>query len=175
MKTKFDFKKLLNNKNNSKIIIIFAFVGIALIALSEFIPEKTEVEELEEEAEEDYSEYLELKIKDIIKAITGEDEPVVMLTLSGSSEYVYVTENSEKIIESETTSQKESEETYIIIENSDGEQEALLVKVLQPEITGVVIATQYAQNATVKESIINAVTTVLDLPSNKVCVVNKTN
>ncbi len=167
-------KDFLTNKNSIRIILIVAFVGIALIALSEFMPESEPV--IEVEKQEDYSEYLEQKLTDIIKAITGENSPEVMLTLSGSSEYIYATETKQSTNEqADGANQKESEEKYIIIENEDGSETALLVTELEPEIAGVVIVTQYSENVKIKENIINAVMTVLDLPSNKVCVVNKIN
>lgn len=172
MKIKFNFKDLFVKKNNIKIIMLVAFFGIFLIAISEFIPNKEELEIVEIiETKEDYAEYLEEKITNLVIAITGESSPEVMVTIQNSSEFVYATETSESIDEN----QKESEEKYIIIENSDGDQQAILLTEIEPKINGVVIATEYEGNMIIKESIINAVKTVLNLSSNQVYVVGKAN
>ncbi len=163
MKNKFKLDDILSNKKYLKIIAIIAFVGIALIVLSDLIPESSAVVAVEDDY--DYVSETELRIEEIVSAITGENSPDVMITLHAKEQYVYAKEIK--------TDDSESEESYIIIKNSDGAQEAVILTQLEPEVKGIVIASRYANNAVIKEDIINAISTVLDLPANKVCVVAK--
>lgn len=164
----------LSGKNSMKIILILGFLGIALIVGSEFFTSKQSAKPEEPKSTVDYAQVLEAKISAVVTAITGEQNPQVMVTLESSSQFVYAKENREKNSENGSEkAEKESEEKYIIVKNADGDQEALLVTELQPEIKGVVIVSRYAGNSAVKENLINAVKTALDLASNKVCVVSK--
>ncbi|MFI3206850.1 MAG: hypothetical protein R3Y33_06350 [Clostridia bacterium] len=162
---KFDLNSILSNKKIMRIIVITAFLGIALIALSDFLPQKSEEITTEISTSSDYSKEIEEKIINLICAITGEKNPEVMLTLEASEQFVYAKEIKE--------SENSSEETYIIVENSDGDEMAIVITEIEPQVKGIVIASEFAENFTIKESLINAVSTVLDLPSNKVCVVTK--
>ena len=160
----FNLTSILSNKKIMKIVVISAFLGIALIALSELIPEKTHKSE-EETAKSSFVYDIEKEIVELVCAITGESEPTVMLTINASEKNIYAKE----VKEQEDT----SEEKYIIVKNSDGDEEALILTEIQPEIKGIVVASRYADDFLMKEKILYAVSTVLDLPSNKVCVVTK--
>ncbi len=175
MKPKFNIKEFIKSKNNTKIIIAIAFVGIVLIAFSDFLfQNQAEEKEIITETHSDYALELEEKISDIVSAITSEEEPEVLVTLVGSQQYVYATDKNEKLDQDDQNStQKESEESYIMVKNSDGSQQALLITEFEPKVQGVVVVSKYAGNITLKESIVNAVTTALNLPSSSVCVVTK--
>lgn len=177
MKIDFDIKKFVQDKNNSKILIGLCFVGILLIVFSDvFFDNDDNIYEIVDNAEEvsiyDLGEYYEGKLKSIISDITGESDPGVMITFSSSEEYVYAVESSIKESYDGESSEKESEENYIILENDDGE-EALLITVIDPKIEGVIIVTKYAGNVNIKEDIINSVTKVFNISSNDVSVVTK--
>ncbi len=169
MKDKFDLKKFLLNKNVMKVITALAFLGIVLIAFTDFFVPKEET--IEESVNYDYSLILKGQLEDVVKAITGETSPEVMVTLSSDEKYVYATDSKESI----DNEKKESEENYIVVENSAGEELGMIVTKIQPEIKGVVVVSQAGYDSVLKEDIINAVMTVLDIPGNKVCVVGKNN
>ena len=54
--------------------------------------------------------------------------------------------------------------------NSSGGEEALLTKQLQPDILGVVVVCDGGSNSDVQESVVNAVSTALGLPTNRISV-----
>ncbi|MEG1426233.1 MAG: hypothetical protein RSC76_00950, partial [Oscillospiraceae bacterium] len=159
-------KGLLSGKNSMKVILIIGFVGVACIVGSEYIhfnpaPLKATT------TVDDYEMKLETQIAGVISAITGESSPEIMITLESTPRYVYATENKKKNKEmGDGGGETNSEETYIIVKKSDGTQEALLVTEIHPEINGIVIVSKYAGNAVIRENMINAVRTVLNLSSN---------
>ncbi|MFI3325339.1 MAG: hypothetical protein R3Y35_04100 [Clostridia bacterium] len=169
MKFNFKYKEILQNKYSIRIITAIAIVAIISIIFADLTPEtqyiETEVNEI------DYAEYLEEKIFNMVKAITGESSPQIVITLNTSETYIYA-QNIKTDVDGD---KKESEEEYIIVEDSNGDEHAVLISEIEPEIKGVVVVSSYGDNAVVREKIINAVQTALDLSSNKVCVVSKSN
>ena len=105
-----------------------------------------------------YQEELEKRLEGIISEIQGVGSVSVMVTISGSEENVY----AEDITESE---QKTDRETVIV-----GSKEALLKARINPEVKGVLVVCSGGDRPGVQEKVVNAVSTVLDIPTNKVFV-----
>jgi stage III sporulation protein AG len=61
----------------------------------------------------------------------------------------------------------------LVQRDRDGSEYALVTKELMPEICGVVVACKGADEVSVKNSVIQAVSTVLGVGTNKVCVITK--
>ena len=106
----------------------------------------------------DYASELEDKLRLIVSEIEGTGKVSVMVTVSGSEEKIY----AENISESDGRSDSE---TVII-----GSKEALLKEIRRPEVTGVLIVCSGGDRAQVKEKVVNAVSTVLNIPTSKVYV-----
>lgn len=153
----------------TKVFLVLGCAGVLLIFLSGFF----KTEEKKTPAPESFSldTYItdtEQSLKTIISSITGEKSPVVMVTAESSVRQVYATE-------SKSTGSGEragTEESYVLVKGSGGIQDPVKVTEIQPVIKGVVVVSAYADNFTVKEKIIDAVRTALDLSSSKVCVVS---
>jgi len=168
------------------ILVVFCGVGLLLVVFSNifFSSDSSEKKQVAEEKAEDiaadYVAQISGQLKGLLKSIEGVGECEVMLTVESSTEYVYVAEEkkSEQRTE-ETTSghrrvdtKKDSDETYIIIDDGDG-QKALVKTTLLPRVKGVVVLCKGADDPGVKLRVIEAVTTVFGISSNKVCVVKK--
>ena len=93
-----------------------------------------------------------------ISQIKGVGKVSVMVTVESSYRYVY----SEDI--QKTTDSKKTE--TVILQN----KEALLQRIEAPAIGGVLVVCSGGDNPAVKEKVINAVSTVLDISSSKVYV-----
>lgn len=106
----------------------------------------------------DYAAELEDKLRLIVSEIDGVGKVSVMVTVSGSEEKIYAENISESDGRSDT-------ETVII-----GSKEALLKEIRRPEVTGVLIVCSGGDRAQVKEKVVNAVSTVLNIPTSKVYV-----
>ncbi len=107
---------------------------------------------------QDYRKELEARLEDILSEIRGAGEVSVMITLSGSEETVYAEDLSE-------SDGKRSSETVIA-----GSQQALIRKKDNPKILGVLIVCTGGGRPQVKEKVVNAASTVLDIPTGKVYV-----
>ena len=167
----------------SKNMKIFAVLGIAagvvLVTLSfivptrnksktDFNPAKNDLSQIDTET---YIRTQEEKICEILERIGGVADPFVMITLDASSEYIYASKQSVKESSSkngETTSKEVSKD---IIFYGDGKQ-PILVKEIEPKIKGVAVICKGISNAEIQLKIINLVSTVLNLPTNKVYVIS---
>lgn len=173
-------KEFLSKKNNN-LIFILALVGIALVFISSLdlnFNSGNDDETVNYEAE------LEEKVKNVVCKITGERNVEVFITLESSEEIVYadkikssnnLTEDNQGEDKTKLNEKQDKEQNYIIIEDSDGGQQALIVTTLSPTVRGVVVVSKYANDEAVSESIINAVTTALNISNRKVCVVGGNN
>ncbi len=145
-------------------IILVGAVGISLLVLSELIslPEKDESdEETEPQSFEDYAEDTEKRLESLISSIQGAGKTKVMVTLDCSDENVYATE--------EKDTDTAYERNVVIIETENGEG-GMLVKITEPKIRGVAVVCAGGSSPAVKQSIIEAVTAVLDISSARVSI-----
>ncbi len=185
-KTMGKWTELIKTDKFRHIMIPVGILGIALIYLSSFFgqKQKEEIPQSKEEptaSGENYEQQLEERLVQIVAAITGEANPVVMVTLETTGKSIYAVdentkaneaqeyENGEKVQEEST---RERESAYVITKDAEGNQRAVKVSELQPEIKGVVVVSKYAADVFVQEKIINAVKTVMNLSSSKICVVS---
>ena len=113
----------------------------------------------------DYTRALSAQIAQMVSAITGESEPQVTVTLRTMGETVYATEDkqSEKSAEeysgeslNRTQTDGDTQKTYILVKAAD---------------RGVVIVSRGGGDPKMREKIVEAVKTALDLSSTQVCVV----
>lgn len=173
--------KLCNDEKYKKWIIVCGLIGIALIFLSGFFKggQKTKDVDTDNITTEQYISSLEQNLVNIVSSIYGAGKTKVLVTLENGKETVYATEEkknkeaSEDKANGETTRRQESDDSekrYITIKNSDGTEMALAVTELQPTIKGVVVVCAGGDNPDVKERIVSAVTTALNITSKRVCV-----
>lgn len=176
-------KALLEGDKKVKVIVLIGIIGILLILLSECVPKAAQKkspagENTAEVSIADYEKALEEKVGTLVSSIAGVGDARVMVTLESGAQNVYATEEKKN---TDTTKdyngndpkrvqQKEnSEEKYIIVDTVDGKQ-ALLKTQIQPQVKGVVVVCEGGQDVQVQQRIIEAVTTALDVMSNRVCV-----
>ena len=150
------------------IIVIAGITGILLLTFSEVLPEKEKA--LTESGDDtyDYSYYeerLEARLESIISSIDGAGKAKVMLTLESSDENVYAMEHKQ----SSSEKSEQSENEYVLIDK-DGDDNGLLLKIVEPEIRGVAIVCDGADSAQVKQAIISSVTAVLGITANRVSI-----
>ncbi len=174
-----NLKKLIRSRKVSYMLLVLgALFAVAIISLPTE-KHKSDIAEEQPAEEASYDEILSGQIEEMVSAITGESSPHVTVTLSTSGETVYATEdrvserNSQEYSDSslnKTLSDGDTEKTYIILKNSDGSQKPLIVTQKKPEIKGVVVISAYGNNTVIREKIMQAVKTALNLSSTQVCV-----
>lgn len=170
-------KKFFSGQNKTKLIVILGICGMVLIMLSEFISDDNtnkdkSVSSADNGVSDDtdaYKNQIESELKDILGKIKGVGDLQVLVTIEGTTEYVYAEElDTDTDKEGEKTSEKY--QNKIVMSEKDGNKEALVKKIIKPQINGVIIVCQGGGDLSVKERIIKAASTALNLPSGRICV-----
>lgn len=189
-----------NGSKSTKLryFIIIALVGVLLLLLSNIfsdkrqqIPEVTqEPTVLQSEREEESSIASEIEqlargyeknLENMLNKIEGVSEAEVMVNLASSDVKVH----ERNIISGvQTTSEEDSnggtrrvedktEDSQVVLVRQGDRESPLLVQTLRPEVTGVFVVAKGAEQATVKSWIIEAISSVLDVPSHRIAVMPK--
>lgn len=164
------------NQNWSKNIKLFVILGLAagaiLILLSFTSPgekNKTQENDLSQIDSDAYVRSQENKICEILKRIDGVTEPFVMITLDTSSEQIYASKQNVKESQNGENTQKEVSKDLIFYGE---DKKPILVKEIEPKIKGVAVICKGISNSEIQLKIINLVSTVLNLPTNRVYVIS---
>lgn len=167
----------LKGKHGQHLLLLAGAVGIGLILLSQFWPEKKAAPTSAQLSAEAFIAQTEEKLKAIVGSIEGAGECQVMVTLENGVEYVYASQqkvNSDRVEDTGENTNKlqqrdDTEENIIIVDTEDGRQ-GLLVTEIQPTVKGVVVVCQGGDQALVQQRVIDAITTALNISSKRVCV-----
>lgn len=164
-------------KNKEKLIIGLGIAGMLLIFLSSF-PMDTETDQPKQDTSTaQYSSSLEKQLETTLGAIEGVGKVKVMLTLEGSTQSIYAQDEKNSIDEQMEYSsdqleraqkKQDSENKHIFVDGSN--RQALKIQEIEPRVKGVVIVCQGAASPVVTMRVTEAVTTLLAINSNQVCV-----
>lgn len=175
-KWKVALQKAFPKEKRVKLLVLLGICGIALIYLSTLLgsEKKQESAPIQESVSASIGEYeqrLEQELSRIVRAITGEEAPAVLVTLESGSQTVYAADEKTNSQQEENGgSSEEYEKTHVILKDSGGAQQALAVTEIQPKVKGVVIVSRYAGNPVIREKLTEAAKTALDVSSARVCV-----
>lgn len=155
-----------------KIVIFLGLAGMLLILFSELFfsgndkqNEQSIVSESISSNYDNYAQDMENQLKRILEQIDGVGRAEVMVTVVGTEEYIYAEEGKTKTGENDFSEEKE----YVII-GSNGDKQALLKKIVSPEISGVVIICEGGDSNIIKERVYNTISAVLNIPSQRIYV-----
>ena len=162
LKEKFGKDKLI------KAVIFIGIAGMILILLSDVIPSReTTVSETTGYIDTSlYCEQTEKQLEALLGKINGVGRVKVMVTIAGTEEYVYAEEVKESKSDGKSS---QSQNNYVLVEKN-GEKEALVNKVNNPQISGVVVVCDGGGNAKVCEVVYKTVSTVLGVPTRNIYV-----
>ncbi|SHJ65587.1 stage III sporulation protein AG [Tepidibacter formicigenes] len=176
---KFDKKKMYS------IIAVIIISLILLISISDIFdgkaeknyPNATLVERKENiKSNTTKEEVLEERLEEILSNIQGVKSVKVMITLETNGE---IEPAFNKVISTETTQENDSAggrrvvttenntQTIVTTNNKQG-NEPILLKSIEPQIRGVIVVAEGAENIVVKERLFNAVKTVLQVSGHKI-------
>ncbi len=167
-------KEILKKDKKILVLLVLAVVGIVLLLFSELSDsEKTNEQQEISVSTGEYAEIIEGKLTELISSIEGAGETVVMVTVETGEENVFAKEvkSDEETNENRASSNYEYE--YVVIKSGSSAENGMLLKVIEPEIRGVAIVCDGGENAKVRENIINTVSAVLDIKTNKISVCKK--
>lgn len=157
-------------KNKLKLIIAAGMCGMLLIAATSLFPSSGEKEapSSSEQMQTDWDEYkssLEQELRDVISAMDGVGACEVMITLNETNENVYAQNSSEK-----TEENKSEYESEYVIHNGENGDDPILIKQYFPQVKGVVVVCEGGDDIRVKENIVNSVTALFNISSNRISV-----
>lgn len=172
------FRRLTENRMN--LILICAVTGIILIAASYIWDEQAEPAESVSDAGTLLSadtRTLEQRLSEMVSQIDGAGRSCVMVTMDSTREAVYAqdlreTEDTSSSSESGRTTESGNisrEQTHILMDRGSGE-EPLVEKQIEPQVRGVMILCEGAENPVVEQRVTEAVNTVLGIPASRICV-----
>ena len=125
-----------------------------------------------------YGEYLSDKLDGILSQIDGAGEVQSWVTLSGSSEDILYEEKDgeQKSLEEADSvggsrKEEESKTKRTVLKDHDGNP--YVVKILQPEVAGVLVVAEGAGNSTIKKNITEAVQVLFGIEAHRIKVVKK--
>ncbi len=183
-KIKDELEKMGNKEYITKLIIILIIGVMILITVSMFTDSKNKgnynlgetntTDKSKRDSTEDYVTILERKLENILSQIKGAGEVNVMITLQNTTEKVPAVNTTKN---QENTSEKDSqggvretlkEDTVYEIVTKENEDSFITLKEINPEVNGVIVVAQGADDAVVKEKLYEAVKTVLGISGSKV-------
>ena len=165
--------------DRKKLIVFLGIAGMLLILISELIPQSKKTSDTQQSVNDDdpdssaYKAQLEGELDSILSKIEGVGETSIMITLDGTTEYVYAQELDTTTDQSDGK-KRESYRSSIVMTESGGDKKALIKKVVRPQVTGVLVACTGGDDVSVKEKVIGAVSAVLGIPAGRVYVVKLT-
>lgn len=107
------------------------------------------------------------ELKEILSQIDGVGQVAVMLTVSTGEQNIYQQDEDQSTSETGSTIRKET----VIISGSDRQEQALLLYTKAPEYMGAIIVCKGGNEPSVKLAIIDAVSKITGLSSDKISVV----
>lgn len=127
------------------------------------------------ETELTYEELLEMRLESILAQLEGAGTADVMVTVSAGQEKVLAEEVVECVQNTNESSQsgsnknttRQDQERKIVMQDGDT---PFVVKENRPEIEGVLVLAEGANDVNIKNAIIQAVSSVLDVPVHKIAV-----
>lgn len=157
-----------NDKKRIKIIVAIGLIGMVLILASEMLSAENKNKPDKAAAEFSYTEYtleLEDRLVSLISQIDGVGECRVMITLENSAESVYA-KNYEGKSDDDSSNQKDE---YVFYKAS-GDESPVLIKEYLPQVQGVTVVCSGGDDIEVQEKIIDSVTSLFNIPTNRVSV-----
>ena len=168
-----NFKEFYEKFTNTKGLVIILIIGVALLILPNFSSSENKSEEKASTSQiydiDKYEKALEKKLSNMLSEVKGAGKVSVMITFSDYGKYFYSQEQQSE--RSETVIK--GNQKPVLKNSSSGGEEPILIKAELPEISGVLITAEGADNPAVRENITDAVKAVLDINSKNISVLSK--
>lgn len=170
-------------------LLIIVFAGIFLLILSLPTPAGRQAKtdksgedsaltdevsgEVAESAMENYTKKKEKQLEELLAKADGVGRVQVMITLASSEERITLqndtaTQETSLGNGSEQSREKQSASTESVLVHRDGEDSPYLVRIISPEVEGIVVVAQGADGAVIDAEIIAAVQALFSVEAHKI-------
>lgn len=166
-----DFVKKLKSVRHIEIYLA-VIVGLIVIICYFLFVTKPENKKEENSTEnysnaQEYADYLENKLCNVLSNITGVGDVSAIITLDGGFTYEYAVDSETNTTNSGSSETSVTVDTTILVNG-----EPIVVKVIYPEIKGVVIVADGSENFAIKMNIMEAVQTLLNVETNSITILS---
>ena len=159
-----EFIVKLKKDKKTALIIFTAILGMLLILFSGTPTEKNE--KASESKTEEMIEWEE-KLQKLLSSVEGAGRVKVMITYETSDEEVFAYNKDESFRENE----EKFSSDYILVENN-GSETGLKLKTVYPEVKGVAVVCDGADDPVTKEQIISVISALFDISTKNISVVS---
>ena len=169
----YNFLGLLSGKNLKIIILIIVLLVIVVLYFA--VGNKSSIETDNKTYTStytstlDYCAELESKLERVLSNIKGVGDVKVMVSVDGSPELKYASDTDTKTSSTSNGTTTTSSSSPIIISGGDGSNPLILTEEL-PKVKGVIVVASGASQIGIKLDILNAVSNLLDISTDKVSV-----
>lgn len=146
-----------------KYTILILLLGVGLMLLPKQTPRTEEISEQPQLQQDD----LQQRLEEFLRHLDGAGEVKVLLTLAEGTAYEYQSDLQET---SDETKQQLQSETVLVARGS-GQEEPVMVRSRYPVYRGAVVLCSGADSAAVRLDVVNAVSSVTGLGSDKISVI----
>lgn len=170
----FRIPKAAGMNRKTKIIVAIGLLAMLLIFLTEILPdsEETNADPTAAYSSADtqaYKKQIEKELTEILERIDGVGSVSVLATVEGTTEYIYA-EEEDRSSSVESGKTDESYQNSIVLIEENGEKKALVRKIIQPKVSGVVVVCEGGDDVRISEQIYKAVSAALGISYAKICV-----
>lgn len=170
---KIDYKKLLGQIKNTKVLLIIFIVGIVLIMFPSSEKNSTEGHMEEKQDFSMYQKELEKDLTYILSRIKGAGKVDVMITLEDGGNTFFAQDESRSYDENGDETSETVDATHVLKSEKNNGEAPLITKKTYPKISGVLICAKGAANPQIKNSIITAAQALLGVKSHRIEVLER--
>lgn len=168
------FKSLSERIKNNKWIAVIFIIGIGLMLLpAEKNTAKSEPQKVSEESFAEYKSNMENDLRKIISDIKGAGKVSVMITLGDNGNTYFATDETDSTSERNGEKSREKQTRHILKSVASNVDEPLVRGKTPPQISGVLICAEGADDAKVKNNIVCAVEALVGVKSHRVEVLER--
>lgn len=151
-------------QGRTRLAVLIGGVAMLLLLLSELMPTGTKSAAASTAPQEiaAYQTQLENRLETLIAQMDGAGKTTVMLTLETGEETIYALDTQ--------SGQMQEQQTHVLLEDGS----ALAETIYQPQIRGVAVLCEGGSDVRVAARITELLSALLDLPSNRICVEQRT-
>ncbi len=161
------------NIKNTKTLIIIFIIGIVLIMLPSNKDENTTEQGGDICTHSQFKKELEKELTEIISHINGVGKVDVMVTLSDEGYTYFATDESVNYSGKEKETTKSVDTVHVFQNEKDQGETPLITRKTTPQISGVLVCADGADNPQIKENIIKAVQALLGVKSHRIEVLQR--
>lgn len=155
-------RSLQNGKGRTSLAVAVGVLAMLLLLLSEFLPgsntQKAAVSAVPTAAVSQYQTQLEQQLEGLISQLQGAGKTMVMVTLTTGEETVYAVDTQ--------TGDVQQQETHVVLQDGS----ALAETTYLPQVCGVAVLCEGGGDVRVAARITELLHSLLDLPTNRICV-----